>query len=237
METIKTLTVGGETYRLSHPDDGTVGCESWSSRKIVDTLCPAFTKNGPVVTCEPVEGYPLTVTVEEGATAITRCGKNILNEDWKSWSSYVDNHLVLNLPKGRYTASATKNKEYVYFYLAKSTDGGATWTTIAKLVTNNGTTPATFDVTGADGEAWSLWSSSSSNLSGVETVQIELGNTATEHEPYCGETFAVGEPIPALAGVNTIYADAGDVTVSGKADPTATIEKLTKAILALGGNI
>ena len=171
------------------------------------------------------------------ATIVTRCGKNLLNEDWKDWNNYVSNKLVLNLPKGRYTASATKKTENVYFYLYKSTDGGATWTIYGKLITNLSTTTTTFDVTGADGEKWSLGTSSSTYQLGVETAQIELGNTATAYEPYYEETFAVGEPILGLSGVNTIYADSGNVTVSGKADPTAIIEKLTNAIISLGGNV
>lgn len=41
----------------------------------------------------------------------------------------------------------------------------------------------------------------------------------------------------ALPGVNTFSSDTGDTTVTGKADPTAVIEKLTNAIIALGGNV
>lgn len=45
------------------------------------------------------------------------------------------------------------------------------------------------------------------------------------------------QEIIALPGVNSFYSDTGDTTVTGKADPTAVIEKLTNAIIALGGNI
>ena len=37
--------------------------EAWSSKKIVDTLCPPFAKTGNPVTCNPVEGYPLSAVV------------------------------------------------------------------------------------------------------------------------------------------------------------------------------
>lgn len=40
-----------------------------------------------------------------------------------------------------------------------------------------------------------------------------------------------------LSGTNTLYSDTGDTDISGKADPTAVIEKLTNAIIALGGNV
>ena len=73
--------------------------EAWSSKKIVDTLCPAFSVSGNPVTCNPVEGYPLSAVVtlepkQAGSgdpspenvrpisgwdeVAVTRCGKNLL---------------------------------------------------------------------------------------------------------------------------------------------------------------
>lgn len=37
--------------------------EAWSSKKIVDTFCPSFSVSGNPVTCNPVEGYPLSAVV------------------------------------------------------------------------------------------------------------------------------------------------------------------------------
>ena len=43
-------------------DDSVVSAENpWSSRKIVETLCPPISESGNPVTCEPVAGYPLGV--------------------------------------------------------------------------------------------------------------------------------------------------------------------------------
>lgn len=42
-----------------------------------------------------------------------------------------------------------------------------------------------------------------------------------------------GQPIPALAGTNTIYTDGDSVTVSGRADPLATIQAMQEQIAAL----
>ena len=44
-------------------DDAINTTEAWSSKKIVDTLCPAFSVSGNPVTCHPVEGYPLSAVV------------------------------------------------------------------------------------------------------------------------------------------------------------------------------
>ena len=41
-----------------------------------------------------------------------------------------------------------------------------------------------------------------------------------------------------ITGANfTLMADKGNIIVTGKADPTAIINKLTNAILSLGGNV
>ena len=43
-------------------DDAVVSTETpWSSKKIVETLCPPLEESGNPVTCEPVAGYPLGV--------------------------------------------------------------------------------------------------------------------------------------------------------------------------------
>ena len=74
--------------------------EAWSSKKIVDTLCPEFSVSGNPVICHPVEGYPLSaaVTLEpkqagsgdpspdnvrpitgRDEVTVTRCGKNVFD--------------------------------------------------------------------------------------------------------------------------------------------------------------
>ena len=44
-------------------DDAVNTTEAWSSKKIVDTLCPAFSVSGNPVICHPVEDYPLSAVV------------------------------------------------------------------------------------------------------------------------------------------------------------------------------
>ena len=44
-------------------DDAINTTEAWSSKKIVDTLCPSFSVSGNPVTCNPVEDYPLSAVV------------------------------------------------------------------------------------------------------------------------------------------------------------------------------
>ena len=61
--------------------------------------------------------------------------------------------------------------------------------------------------------------------------QLELGNTPTDFEPYREpETFPVAPDgtatVPAAAGCNTLWADAGDVTVTGRLDPIRILQGL-----------
>ena len=78
-------------------DDTTVGPDAWSSKHIVDMVCPPLEETGNPVQCYPVAGYPLGVTAsweptQEGSgdpspdnvrpikgrdsVTVTRCGKN-----------------------------------------------------------------------------------------------------------------------------------------------------------------
>lgn len=86
----------------AYPDDSTIGENTWSSKNIVDMLCPPLQESGNPVVCYPVAGYPLGVKakwepVQEGsgdpspenirpikgrdAVTVTRCGENLLNYD------------------------------------------------------------------------------------------------------------------------------------------------------------
>lgn len=101
--------------KLNHIEDGIVDLENsrakiddlnittdkaWSSRRIIDTLCPPLEETGNPVVCYPVAGYPLGCKVsweptQEGAgdpspdnirpikgrdsVTVERCGENLLN--------------------------------------------------------------------------------------------------------------------------------------------------------------
>lgn len=248
MNKIKTLTVNGESYQIwdqdaAHMDDCAVGPDAWSGKNTVDKLCPGFTESGAMVTCEPVEGYPLAVQTQEGAATITRAGKNLLPDSWRTDASGAT--ILLDVPPGQYCIHGefdTTSERYVY--LEKSTDGGQTWTVTG--VGDNGTggyifagttsRKVVFTVTDDPSEMRRIWTRIG-DIPYILTLQLESGSVATAYEPYRGAEFSPGETIPALSGINTLWADSGEITVTGRADPTAVIEKLTNAIIALGGNI
>lgn len=80
-------------------DDTAVGANAWSSKRIIDMLCPPLEESGNPVVCYPVAGYPLGVKaswepVQEGSgtpspenirpikgrdsVRVERCGENLL---------------------------------------------------------------------------------------------------------------------------------------------------------------
>ena len=90
---------GDELARKAVIDDTTVGTDAWSSKHIVDTLCPPLEETGNPVVCYPVAGYPLGCKVsweptQEGSgdpspdnvrpingrdsVTVERCGENLL---------------------------------------------------------------------------------------------------------------------------------------------------------------
>lgn len=82
------------------PDDSAIGDKPWSSKHIIDMLCPPLEESGNPVVCYPVAGYPLGVKaswepMQEGtgtpspenirpikgrdSVTVERCGENLLN--------------------------------------------------------------------------------------------------------------------------------------------------------------
>ena len=59
---------------------------------------------------------------------------------------------------------------------------------------------------------------------------IQIAYKLAEPVPF---TATGAQPLPALAGVNTVLTDADSVTVTGRADPIQTIAKLSDRIAAL----
>ena len=356
-------------------DDSKVGADAWSSKNIVDKLCPTFTESGSVVVCEPVDGYPLevewqtknligvletgfydmnsgapnnlsgyvrmrdflavtpgenyivskdgevvasyfheydanqqwlhgssstkiytvpdgvyfirwhcssegyttddAVQLEKGTTVtpyepyaetatITRCGKNLLPEKFGKtfdldgvtgvynddgtitiqgtptsnkamdfWNWIPATHLA---GKQVVIPNVGSSNTYWFYLHTELANGTRAWNV---LLSNNASKLTTTMPNDLSGIAFGV--AVGTGFSGSATTlypQLELGGIATAFETHKeAETFTPGETIPALPGTNVIFADAGIVTVNGKANPSAIIEKLTNAILSLGGNV
>lgn len=74
---------------------------------------------------------------------------------------------------------------------------------------------------------------------GGDTIDLLTDAQAVLVYPLAEPYTVLYDPrqVTAQAGTNTLYSDIGTIKVSGRVDPATIIEKLTSAIIALGGNI
>lgn len=117
-------------------DDTTVTDSApWSSKHIVDMLCPPLEETGNPIVCYPVANYPLGVTAsweptQEGSgtpspenirpikgrdsVTVTRCGKNLFNPAWMPEKT-LNNGLTWTITSdGTVTANGTANGTSYY---------------------------------------------------------------------------------------------------------------------------
>lgn len=330
MKKIKTLTINGSAYQLmdgeaARINDTAVSADAWSGKNIVDRLCPGFTEKGSVVTCQPVEGYPLKVVtridpVQSGSgdpspenirpitgfenIRLQHSGKNLM--DTRNVFLYGATNIagIPNRLKAGQTYTITLYNITNTFSLWLSEDKGTGYKPIVSTIASG--VPKTFTAPDWVNDRQSLVLvgavGSGAGTDSIDTFygQIESGSASTEYEPYRGQEFTAdfgqtvyggsydwqtgvltvtqgcienydGEAVPegwisstgelsqgaqvvylledpesiqltpqelfALSGENVLYSNTGDTAVTGKADPTIMVERLTNAILALGGNV
>lgn len=235
-------------------DDQAVGASTWSSKNTVDKLCPSFTKSGPAVTCEPVEGYPLTVQTD-GASKIHRSGKNLIvftpgttTINGVTFDFYEDGTIVLN-------GTATGGFAYTVFSEDIPIRAGLTYTLSGCTSGSSSThmlyvedsrikvyatrSPATAVASGSGFVKAKIVIYGGTTVSNIVIKpQLEIGSSATAFAlGQETEEFTPGEVIPALEGVNTLWADSGEVTVTGAADPAAVSRKQDERIKALEASL
>lgn len=121
-----------ESVKNITPDDSSIGDKPWSSKHIIDMLCPPLEESGNPVVCYPVAGYSLGVKaswepVQDGSgtpshenirpikgrdsVTVERCGENLLNPELNAYNTYTLYGLTITYIgnnkvhlKGTYTA-------------------------------------------------------------------------------------------------------------------------------------
>lgn len=249
-------------------NDDAVGSDAWSSKNIVDKLCPAFEKTGTVVQCEPVEGTSLKATYNAGGLfSITVCGKNLYDKDtyplltngkYVGWA-HRDSGILVSSENFRRTgfipvahlAGQTINLNHA------PTSGNSGMAFYSSLPTIEGDYPNTGDnerlkaafcgggrgnnITVPDNAEYMIFTVPVANA--TNDLQIEIGSAATDYEPYWERKATDYDSAVVIAnkGINTVVGYDGvipaEITVTGKADPVAIIEKLTNAVLSMGSNV
>ena len=223
---------------------------TWSSRNIVDTLCPTFVKQGHFVQCEPMKGSIITVRNAEPDCTAFICGKNLYNAGkypMKSgkvirhgYGTYVDSEAFCAtedyIPIG-HLYHDDNDVTISIRHAPASTNGNGTLAGIAfyneskTYISGTNKSQATIPEN-------AVYMRFSINKDYVSEAQIEIGDTVTDYAPYQGYglTGALVE-FNALDGINTIWSycndEAFEVTVSGKNDLQETIAEIASRIESL----
>lgn len=241
----------------------------WSSKQIVDTLCPPIEETGNPVVCYPVAGYPLGVKakwepVQEGSgTPSPENIRPIKGRDSVTITQQEDNQVItLTLPETVYGGEVDAvTGEGINEWKSITLDGTGTWsfesTNISGkngfvLRTKDIQTPTTPSLKGQ------IVCNKYATLSANDTytahtgISVEAENnryfriydeayadkSVDAWKAYLAAQYAAGtpvqvcyklaepvpftaigaQPLPALAGANTVLTDADSVSVSGRAD-------------------
>ena len=251
-------------------DDTAVNtADTWSSKHIIDMLCPPLEASGNPVQCYPVAGYPLGVKVsweptQEGSGEPSPDNvRPISGRESVSVQRTEDGlNYILNLPKTVYGGTLD----------AVTVSGERTW----KLLTLDGTGTWSFESTNISGKngfvlrTKDIQTPTTPSLKGQivcnKYATLSANDTYTAHtgisveaennryfriydeayadksvdawKAYLAAQYAAGtpvqvcyklaepvpftaigaQPLPALAGANTVLTDADSVSVSGRAD-------------------
>lgn len=174
----------------------------WTGTKVTRTgknLCPVYTMRTSHF------GIDYTVTTEGIKVHGTATGLSY------SWTSGINTYEAtwLKVPAGTYTFSVTdmfgtgQLDGYVVF-MGFDIDG----TAISNYVLHSGNSSITITYTKPVGLYYGIYVKQGLTVDTVVKIQLELGPTATDYEPYQGDTYTIA--FPSEAG--TVYGGTLDVT-------------------------
>lgn len=224
-------------------DDTAVGPDAWSSKHIVDVLCPPLDETGNPVQCYPVTGYPLGCKVsweptQEGSgdpspdnirpisgrdsVKVERCGENLLNPKKNSYNTYTPYGLTItNLGDNLVHLEGTYQENEGSFVILDSNQN---------LLAGRGLKITGFTVEGTK-QKYSLYGLRTKNETVIAmsaqftkgdaidmTVAVVVSGTTppTEYTPYRGDTLALTLPSTVYGGTVDAVTGEGQETWQAK---------------------
>lgn len=211
-------------------DDAAVSEDApWSSKHIIDMLCPPLEESGNPVVCYPVAGYPLGVKAKwepmqdgtgtpspenirpikgRASVMVERCGKNLWSFGNVGFSQYKD--ISINCPAGKYVFSCEVETESTSDAVQIGWLVDGKWKYAQKQKNVRITVFVSASV-GISGFRFYAGSSPQDTVNATyKNIQLELGNVATTYTPYIGQTNTLTLP-------ETVYGGEVDaVTGEGK---------------------
>lgn len=180
------------------PDDSTVGEKPWSSKHIIDMLCPPLEESGNPVLCYPVAGYPLGVKAKweptqegSGTPYPAGGGKNLLDVNKCTTIEYKPYGLTATLDGDVFKISGIPNEKVT----AKDFYSFGFCTCSQEELRGKGNKVTAWTIKGTVKNAWGLRTESEDGIAiaaeltpGVNTdIQFRLmvsKDTPTAWEPY-----------------------------------------------------
>lgn len=110
----------------AYPDDSTIGENPWSSKHIIDMLCPPLEESSNPVVCYPVAGYPLGVKAKwkpmqegSGTPYPAGGGKNQLNPaEYEAATKTIKGITFTRLNTGEVIVNGTATGTAIYVLIA-----------------------------------------------------------------------------------------------------------------------
>lgn len=182
----------------AYPDDSTIGENTWSSKNIVDMLCPEIKESGNPVLCYPVAGYPLGVKaswepVQEGSGTPYPAGggKNQLNPaEYEAATKTVNGITFTRSNTGEVVVNGTATGTAIYvliknfsYPISLSTDRN--WSIAGEnVISAQGLVSGVTVTRPSDNTALYVRVESGTTVKTTVQPQIEKGNTPTAWAPY-----------------------------------------------------
>ena len=179
-------------------DDTAVGANAWSSKHIVDMLCPPLEESGNPVVCYPVAGYALGVKakwepVQEGSGTPYPAGggKNQLNPaGYEAATKTVNGITFTRSNTGEVVVNGTATGTAIYvliknfsYPISLSTDRN--WSIVGEnVISAQGLVSGVTMIRPSDNTSLYIRVQSGTTVKTTVQPQIEKGNTPTAWEPY-----------------------------------------------------
>lgn len=197
-QAIKDIGTLKNQMQRAYPDDSTIGENPWSSKNIVDMLCPEIKESGNPVLCYPVAGYPLGVKaswepVQEGSGTPYPAGggKNQLNPaGYEAATKTVNGITFTRLNTGEVVINGTATGTAIYVLIANfsylvslSTDRN--WSIAGEnVIFAQGLVSGVTVIRPSDNTSLYIRVQSGETVKTTVQPQIEKGSTPTAWEPY-----------------------------------------------------
>lgn len=197
-QAMKDIGTRKNQMQRAYPDDSTIGENPWSSKHIIDMLCPPLEESGNPVVCYPVAGYPLGVKAKwepmqegTGTPYPAGGGKNQLNPaGYEAATKKVNGITFTRSNTGAVVVNGTATGTAIYvliknfsYPISLSTDRN--WSIVGEnVISAQGLVSGVTVTRPSDNTALYVRVQSDTTVETTVQLQIEKGNTPTAWEPY-----------------------------------------------------